>query len=84
MREDAVTFKTAIDEPGRFRHSKEVGPHLGLTPRKHQSGETDLPKRAAFAAGTGQSSKVGDAMARTALYKAVTVLLSRVACFSAL
>lgn len=34
----AVTYKTAIDGPGRFRGSKEVGPYLGLTPRKCQSG----------------------------------------------
>ena len=71
----AVTFKTAIDDPGRFRRSKEVGPYLGLTPRKYQSGETDW---------TGRISKVGDAMARTALYEAATVLLGRVARFSVL
>ena len=49
----AATYKTAIDDPARFRKSKEIGPYLALTPRKYQSGETDSPKRAAFAAGTG-------------------------------
>ena len=71
----AATYKTAIDDPARFRKSKEIGPYLGLTPRKYQSGETDW---------TGHISKVGDAAARTALYEAATVMLSRVVRFSAL
>lgn len=71
----AVTFKTAIDDPGRFKRSKEVGSYLGPTPRKYRSGETDW---------TGRISKVGDAMARTALYEAATVPLGRVARFSVL
>lgn len=48
----AVTFKTAVDDPERFRSAKAVGPHFGLTPRRCQSGATDLP---------GGISKVGDA-----------------------
>jgi transposase len=71
----AVTYTSAIDEPGRFRSSKDVGPHFGLTPRKYQSGEVDW---------TGRISKVGDAMARTALFEAANVMLSRVTRFSAL
>jgi transposase len=71
----AVTFKTAVDDPGRFRSSKAVGAHFGLTPRKYQSGETDV---------TGGISKVGDAMVRTALYEAANVILSRPTRFSAL
>ena len=71
----AATYKTAIDDSARFRRSKETGPYLGLTPRKYQSGETDW---------TGHISKVGDAAARTALYEAATVMLSRVVRFSAL
>ncbi len=54
----ALTFKTAVDDPGRFTSSKAVGAHFGLTPKKYQSGETDV---------TGGVSKVGDAMLRTAL-----------------
>jgi transposase len=46
----AVTFKTAVDDPGRFRTAKAVGAHFGLTPKKYQSGETDV---------TGGISKVG-------------------------
>jgi transposase len=71
----AITYKTAIDDPGRFRKSKDVGPYFGLTPKKYQSGEADW---------TGRISKVGDAMARTALYEAANVILSRVTRFSAL
>ncbi len=31
----ALTYATAIDDPDRFRKSRDVGPHLGLTPRKY-------------------------------------------------
>jgi transposase len=55
----SITFKTAVDDPGRFRSSKAVGAHFGLTPKRYQSGETDV---------TGGISKCGDAMVRTALY----------------
>src|SRR3954447_14758195 len=64
----AVTFKTAVDDPGRFRTAKAVGAHFGLTPKRYQSGETDV---------TGGISKVGDAMVRTALYEAANVMLTR-------
>jgi transposase len=71
----AVTFKVTVDDPGRFTSSKAVGAHFGLTPKKYQSGETDV---------TGGVSKVGDAMVRTALYEAANVLLSRTTRFSTL
>jgi transposase len=71
----AVTFKVTIDDPGRFTSSKAVGAHFGLTPKRYQSGETDV---------TGGVSKVGDAMVRTALYEAANVLLSRTTRFSVL
>ena len=71
----SVTFKTAIDDPGRFRKSRDVGPYFGLTPSKYQSGEVDW---------TGRISKVGDATVRTALFEAANILLSRVTRFSAL
>ena len=64
----AVTFETAVDEPGRFRTAKAVGAHFGLTPKRYQSGETDV---------TGGISKAGDAMVRTALYEAANVMLTR-------
>jgi transposase len=71
----AITFRTAVDEPGRFRSSRAVGAHFGLTPKRYQSGETDV---------IGGISKVGDAMVRTALYEAANVVLSRPTRFSTL
>jgi transposase len=71
----AVTFKTAVDDPGRFRTAKAVGAHFGLTPKRYQSGETDV---------TGGISKTGDAMVRTALYEAANVMLTRTSRVSAL
>jgi transposase len=38
----AITYTSAIDDPARFRHSRAVGAHFGLTPKKYQSGETDV------------------------------------------
>jgi transposase len=64
----ALTYVAAIDDPARFRSSKAAGAHFGLTPRKYQSGETDV---------TGRISKVGDAGVRTALYEAANVILTR-------
>jgi transposase len=71
----AVTFTSAVDDPARFRRSRAVGAYFGRTPRKYQSGETDV---------TGGISRVGDAMVRTALYEAANVMLTRVGKFSAL
>lgn len=64
----ALTYVAAIDDPGRFRSSKAVGAHCGLTPTKYQSGETDV---------TGRISKIDDASVRTALYEAASVILTR-------
>jgi transposase len=41
----ALTYVSAVDDPGRFRSSKTVGAHFGLTPKKYQSGETDITGR---------------------------------------
>jgi transposase len=71
----AVTFSSAVDDPARFGRSRAVGAHFGLTPKKYQSGETDV---------TGGISKVGDAMVRTALYEAANVMLTRSGKFSTL
>ena len=64
----ALTYVSAIDDPGRFRSSKAVGAHFGLTPKKYQLGETDV---------TGRISKIGDGGVRTALYEAANVILTR-------
>jgi transposase len=62
----ALSYASAIDDPARFKSSKRVGPHFGLTPKKYQSGQTDV---------TGRISKIGDASVRTALYQAAHIML---------
>jgi len=64
----SLTYVSAIDETDRFRSSRMVGAHFGLTPKKYQSGETDY---------TGRISKIGDASVRTALYEAAQVILTK-------
>ena len=64
----ALTFAAAIDDPARFRSSRMVGAHFGLTPRKPQSGETDV---------RGRISRIGDHGVRVALYEAANVILTR-------
>jgi transposase len=64
----ALTYASAIDDPARFKSSKQTGPHFGLTPKKYQSGETDY---------SGRISKVGDASVREALYQAAHVMLTK-------
>ena len=54
----ALTFTAAVSEPGRFRHSADVGAYLGLTPRLRQSG---LSRK------TGRISRMGHRGARTLL-----------------
>lgn len=57
----ALTFKSAVDDPTRFKRSRTVGAHFGLTPRRYQSGELDNP---------GRISKAGDRDVCAALYAA--------------
>ncbi len=64
----SVSYATTVDEPRRFRRSKDLGPYLGLTPRKYQSGEVDR---------AGSISKCGDRMTRSLLFEAAGVLLFR-------
>jgi transposase len=64
----ALTYASAVDNPGRFKSSKQAGAHFGLTPKKYQSGETDY---------TGRISKIGDAAVREALYLAAHVMLTK-------
>jgi transposase len=71
----ALTFKAAVDDPHRFKRSRTVAAHFGLTPRRYQSGEIDNP---------GRISKAGDPDVRCALYVAAHSLLSRSATWSAL
>lgn len=71
----ALAFRATIDRPERFRRSRDVGAHLGLTPRRYQSGESDVQ---------GGISRCGDELARTALYEAAHSLLIRSRKWSAL
>lgn len=71
----ALSFKSAIDDPHRFRRSRAVGAHFGLTPRRHQSGTIDW---------TGRVTKMGDVSMRGALCDAAAALLMRVQSYSAL
>jgi transposase len=64
----ALTYASAIDDPGRLRSSRAAGAHFGLTPKKYQSGETNV---------TGRISKIVDGGERTALYEAANVILTR-------
>jgi len=63
-----LAYVTAIEDPSRFRRSRLVGAHLGLTPRQYQSGEFDRNSR---------TSKCGDVLARVCLYEAATVIMTR-------
>ncbi|MCU5774408.1 transposase [Erwiniaceae bacterium BAC15a-03b] len=64
----ALSFKTSIDAPSRFRRVSDAGAFLGLTPKKYQSGEVDR---------NGGISKQGNRMTRTLVYEAASCLLTR-------
>jgi transposase len=63
-----LTYAAGVDDPGRFKSSKAVGAHFGMTPRRYQSGETDY---------TGRISKCGDASVRTACYQAAHIIMTK-------
>ena len=65
----ASSFSAAVEAPGHFRRSRSVGAYLGLTPKRHQSGEID------HSAGV---SKRGDKLLRSYLFEAAAALLIRV------
>ena len=71
----ALTLKSGVDDPTRFKHSRTVAAHFGLTPRRYQSGEVDNP---------GRISKAGDPDVRSALYVAAHSLVVRSAEWSSL
>lgn len=65
----ALAFVATIDDPRRFKTSRQVGAYLGLTPRTYQSGEIDRK---------GRISKRGDDLLRTSLFEGALALLTRV------
>ena len=64
----ALSFMTAIDDPSRFRRSRDVAAYFGLTSRRWQSG-TSIDVQ-------GRISKAGDPDVRRALYEAASALLT--------
>jgi transposase len=71
----ALTFKAGVDDPTRFKRSRTVAAHFGLTPRRFQSGEMDIE---------GHISKAGDAGVRSTLYTAANALMTRSSKWSSL
>ncbi len=63
----ALAYASTIGDPDRFDKSRSVGAYVGLTSRRHQSGEMDY---------SGRISKHGDAMLRSLLYEAANSLLT--------
>ena len=71
----ALSFRSAVDDPDRFPRSRDVGAWLGLTPRRWQSGKTDI---------VGRITKAGDPRVRTMLFEAAASILGRVRAMSPL
>lgn len=71
----ALSFRSAVDDPDRFPRSRDVGAWLGLTPRRWQSGKTDI---------VGRITKAGGARVRTMLFEAAASILGRVRVMSPL
>jgi len=64
----SLCFVLTVGDPGRFKDTRDVGPYLGMTPKKHQSGEKDPKLRI---------TKSGDSMMRTLLVQSAQHLLRR-------
>ena len=64
----ALTYKSEIFDPSRFKDSRTVGAYLGMTPKQYSSGETTK---------LGRISKCGSKELRFLLCEAATVLLMR-------
>ncbi len=71
----ALTYKAGVDDPTRFRRSRTVAAHFGLTPRRFQSGEIDID---------GHISRCGDQAVRCTLYTAANALMTRSSKWSSL
>ena len=64
-----LSYVSTVEDPERFPRSRSVGAHMGLTPKQYQSGDIDR---------SGRISKCGDVLARTLMYEAAVVILTRV------
>lgn len=65
----SLVYVSTVEDPKRFSRSRAVGAHLGLTPRRYQSGDIDR---------SGRISRCGDSLARTLMYEAAIVILHRI------
>lgn len=72
---NALSFVALVDDPERFNRTSDVGAFLGLTPKRHQSGEVDW---------SGRVSKCGDGAMRGLLFEAASCLIRQVKRFSPL
>lgn len=64
----ALTYQAEIEDPHRFKRSRDVGAHIGLTPRRIASGEMDR---------SGGISRCGNGALRTLLFEASVTMLTR-------
>lgn len=64
----ALTFKSVIDNPYRFKNPRDIGAYLGLTPNQYSSGDTVRQ---------GKISKCGSSELRMLLVECATVILTR-------
>lgn len=62
----ALTYRLVLDDPARFRHSRSVGPYLGLTRRLDDSGDDESELRI---------SKAGDEFLRRLLVQSAHYIL---------
>jgi transposase len=64
----ALTFVLTLDDATRFRHSRDVGPYIGLVPKQHDSGESQ-PELGI--------SKAGDGLLRSLLVQGAHCMLRK-------
>jgi transposase len=64
----ALAFVLTVSDPARFAHSRDIGPFLGMVPRRRQSGEQDPHLRI---------SKCGDGYLRKLLVQCAHVIMGR-------
>jgi transposase len=62
----ALAFVATIGDPERFKRPEQIGDYVGLAPGVYQSGDVDR---------RGRITKAGDAMLRSLLVNAATVVL---------
>ena len=71
----ALTFKSGVEDPSRFKRSRTVAAHFDLTPRGFRSGKMDID---------GNISRCGDADVRCTLYTTANAMLTRSSKWSSL